>query len=473
MTPPVVCGVDASTQSCTVELRDATDGRLLGRGRAGHPPVTPPVAEQDPAAWWAALTAARAEALDAARDEVGTASPPPPEATYVAAQQHGLVVTDAAGVPLRPAKLWCDTTTAPDAAWLRDRLPGGPSAWAAACGTVPVASLSITKLSWLHRCEPETFRRMERVMLPHDWLAWRLGGPWCTDRGDASGTGWWSPAEGRYRPDLLAVVDDGRDWDALLPPVAAPEAATGTGDNMAAALGAALEPGDVLVSLGTSGVVCARSVTPVADPTGAVAGFADATGGFLPLVCTLNATKVTDALARLLGVDHAGLDRLARDAPPGAGGLVLVPHFDGERTPDRPDATGTLRGLRSDVTPAQVARAGFEGVLCGLLDALDALDAVGVRTDGRLVVTGGGARSAAYRQLLADLAGRPVEVPAEPDLAPLGAAVAAAARAAGVPVAAVTAAWGLPWRSAVVEPELPAAVAAEIRHRYRQVRDLP
>lgn len=477
---PVVCGVDSSTQSCTVELRDAEDGRLLGRGRAPHPPVTPPVAEQDPQAWWDAFGAARSAAVaaaglrDLARDgRAGPGGAPGPEATYVAAQQHGLVVTDHGGRPLRPAKLWCDTTSAPDAVWLVDHHPDGAAGWAAACGTVPVPSLTITKLSWLHRREPEVFDAMRRVMLPHDWLAWRAGGPWGTDRGDASGTGWWSPAEGRYRPDLLAIVDGGLDWEALLPPVAAPAEAGGTGDNMAGALGAALGPGDVLVSLGTSGVVCARSDRPTADPTGAVAGFADATGGFLPLVCTLNATKVTDTVARLLGADHRRLDRLALEAEPGAGGLVLVPYLDGERTPNRPEATGTLRGLRSDATPEALARAAFEGVCCGLLDGLDALAAAGVATGGRMVLVGGGARSGAYRQVLADLAGRPVEVPAEPDLVVAGAAAAAAARLLGRPVDEVTAAWGLPGPTMLVEPRLHPDRAAELRARYAAARDLP
>ena len=403
-------------------MRDADSGALVSSGRNPHPPTTPPRSEQDPAAWWAAL-----EPL--LRDDV--------DAIAVAGQQHGLVALDARHEVVRPAKLWNDTESAPDAAWLLDRLEGGAAAWAAACGSVPVASFTITKLSWLHRTEPERFGRLAHVLLPHDWLTWKLTGELVTDRGDASGTGYWSPASGEWRTDLLSIVDGDVDWAARLPRVLGPlEAAgawgdaivgPGTGDNMAAALGLGLRPGDVALSLGTSGTVYAVAERPAADASGAVAGFADATGRFLPLVCTLNATRVTDTVAALLGVDHDELDALALSAPAGAGGAVLVPYFDGERTPNRPGATGTLAGLGSSHGRAEVARAAFEGVVCGLLDGLDALVAAGVDVDGRLFLLGGGARSAAYRRVVADLTGRPVIVPDAPEHVAAGACVQAAA----------------------------------------------
>ena len=341
-------------------------------------------------------------------------------AISVAGQQHGMVALDEQRRVIRPAKLWNDTESAPDAAWLIGQLPGGRAAWAEACGLVPVASFTITKLSWLHRSEPDAWDRLAHVVLPHDWVTSQLTGRLTTDRGDASGTGYWSAATGTYRDDLLAIVDD-RDWSTVVPTVLGPTEAAGewrgavvgpgTGDNMAGALGVGLRPGDVAISIGTSGTVYAVSDTPTADPSGIVAGFADATGRHLPLVCTLNATKVTDAVARLLGVDHDGLDALALAAAPGAGGLSLLPYLDGERTPDRPTATGVLAGLRSDVTREQVARAAVEGVVCGLLDGLDALGAW-APVDGRVLLGGGGAHSAAYRHVLADLCGRPVVVPA-------------------------------------------------------------
>ena len=462
---PLVLGIDSSTQSTKAELRDADTGRVVGFGHAPHPPTHPRRSEQDPAAWWQAL-------LDA-RNQTGSVAP---QAVAVAAQQHGLVALDDKAQVIRPAKLWNDTESAPDAEWLIEQL-GGPAVWAELCGTVPVAALTVTKLSWLHRKEPENFARIARVVLPHDWLTGRIAGRYVTDRGDASGTGYWSPREGRYLPEVLTVVDAERDWSGCFPKVLGPlepagqrENVTigpGTGDNMAAALGVSLRPGDVAVSLGTSGVIATVSDEPTADPTGAVAGFADATGRFLPLVCTLNATKVTDAIAGLLHVDPAGLDQLALQAPPGAGGVVLVPYFDGERTPNRPDATGTLTGLRSDVTAEQVARAAFEGVVCGLLDGLDALRAAGAPVDGRLVLVGGGARSRAYQRVLADLTGRPVEVPRGEQVA-AGACVQAAAVLHQRPPEEVASEWGLDGARAV-EPDLRVDAEA-VRARYAAAR---
>jgi xylulokinase len=379
----------------------------------------------------------------------------------VAAQQHGLVVLGADGDVLRPAKLWNDTESAPDTGMLLAALPGGQAAWARACGSVPLPSFTIAKLHWLRRCEPETFRRVAAVLLPHDWLTFRLTGRRTTDRGDASGTGYWSPRESRYRDDLLRLVSVDVDWGAALPEVLAPDSvagewrgagitvAAGTGDNMAAALGLGLRPGDLALSLGTSGTAFTVSAEPVADSTGTVAGFADASGRYLPLVCTMNATKVTDAVARLLGVQQEQFDALALDAPAGAAGLVLVPHLDGERTPNRPGASGVLTGLRTDVTPAQLARAAVEGVVCNLLAGADALGPGTAR--GRVFLIGGAARSAAYRRVVADLTGRPVLVPAEDELVAAGAAIQAAAVHHGRAVARVAEAWGL-GRGETVEP---------------------
>jgi xylulokinase len=459
---PLVAGVDSSTSACKVEVRDADTGELVSSGRASHPPTTPPRSEQDPRAW--------ADAFDAAWAAAGADGPHRPTAVAVAAQQHGLVVTDEDGTPLRPAKLWNDTESAADAEALVAAI--GPAAWATACGSVPVASFTITKLRWLRRCEPDRYHRIRRVQLPHDWLTARLTGRSTTDRGDASGTGWWSPTGGEYRWDLLDLVDPDRGWASALPTVLGPseEAGTwdglvvapGTGDNMAAALGLGLRPGDLALSLGTSGTAFTVATAPAADATGTVTGFADATGRYLPLVCTLNATKVTDAVARLLGVEADGLDRLALDGPAGAAGVVVVPHLDGERTPNRPHATGTVAGLRSDVSRRQLARAAVEGVVCNLLDGADRLG----RCPGRVLLVGGGARSRAYRRVVADLTGTAVAVPTDGELVARGAAVQAAATLTGQPVDVVAAQWPLPVET--VEPD-PAADVAAIRETYAEV----
>lgn len=471
---PLVLGVDSSTSACKVELRDADSGELVAAGRAPHPPTTPPRSEQDPAAWGHAFEQACVAA------GVGDASRRP-DAVAVAGQQHGMVVLDAAGAVLRPAKLWNDTESAPDAASLVERLDGGAAAWATACGSVPVASFTISKLAWLRRREPDVFDRVASVLLPHDWLTATLTGRHSTDRGDASGTGYWSPAQGRYRTDLLALVDEDRDWASMLPEVLGPGdvagecrpggiaggalVAAGTGDNMAAALGLGVGPGDLVLGLGTSGTAYAVSDSPAADPTGTVAGFADASGRHLPLVCTLNATKVLDAVARLLGVDHAGLDELALAAPPGADGVVLVPHLDGERTPNRPDATGALVGFRSDVTPELVARAAVEGVVCNLLAGADELAAWAPGLgSGRVFLVGGGALSAAIRRVTADLLGRPVTIPDGDELVATGAALQAAAVVSGRPLDELGAAWGL-GEGVTVEPD-PTVERSAVREAY-------
>lgn len=468
----LVAGVDSSTQSCKVVVCEADSGTVVAAGTAPHPPVDPPCSEQDPQAWW--------DALWLAWEAAGS---PRVAGLSVAGQQHGLVALDAAGHPVHPAKLWNDVESAPQAAELVAAL--GAARWAAACGSVPTASFTITKLAWLRAHRPGAWARLARVLLPHDWLTWWLTGrpeQAVTDRGDASGTGWWSPAEGRLRPDLLALVDPDRDLAGAVPRVLGPEepagearemspgaaVACGTGDNMAAALALGLGPGDVAVSLGTSGTVFAVSEAPTADGGGLVAGFADATGRFLPLVCTLNCTRVTDWAAALLRVDRRVLEVMAGDVPAGAGGVVLVPHFDGERTPNRPDATGALSGLRTSTTRPQIARAAFEGVVCSLLYGLDALTAAGVATAGRIAVVGGGARSAVFPQLVADLTGRPVDVP-DPatEWVALGAAVQAAAVATGEPVATVARRWARGRRAPRRrEPAIDAATAAEVRAAY-------
>ncbi len=474
---PLVLGVDSSTQSTKVELRDADDGRLIASGRAPHPPTVPPRSEQDPADWWTALQAAVASLP---RVEIAAVS--------IAAQQMGLVALDDGGRVVRPAKLWNDTESAPQSRRLIEAL--GAPAWASACGSVPVASFTITKLAWLREREPSSWARLARALVPHDWLTWRLTGRFTTDRGDASGTGWWSPAEGRYREDLLALVDGARDWNRALPEVLGPLevagevtagaaawlgaglsgalVAPGTGDNMAAALGVGLRPRDVVVSIGTSGTVYSVAENPVADATGSVGGFADATGKYLPLACTLNATKVTDVLARLLSLGRQAFEAAALGAPSGAGGVVLVPYFDGERTPNRPDATGILVGLRSDAQPAQLARAGFEGVVCGLLEALDTLGAAGVDTTGQLLLVGGGAKSAAYRRIVADLAQRPAFVPGGEEHVATGACVQAAAILHGRRLDEISQAWRL-GSGAIVEPD-GRVDAAAVRAAYARAR---
>ncbi|MEH0970995.1 xylulokinase [Micromonospora sp. CPCC 205546] len=468
----IVAGVDSSTQSCKVVVRDAETGALLRQGRAPHPDGT----EVDPAAWWSALGAA----VDAAGGLADVA------AISVAGQQHGMVCLDEAGGVVRPALLWNDTRSAGAAAELVEEAGGGEAGrrfWAEAVGSVPVASFTVTKLRWLARHEPGHAARVAAVCLPHDWLTWRLAGApglsaLRTDRGDASGTGYWSPATGDYRPDLLERAFGGRPHlPGVLGPAepagaARPDAlpglpdgavlGAGTGDNAAAALGVGAVPGDVVVSIGTSGTVFSVADSPAADPSGAVAGFADATGRFLPLVCTLNAARVLDAAAAMLRVDLDELARLALAAPAGADGLVMVPYLEGERTPDRPLASGAVHGLTLRTsTAAHLARAAVEGLLCALADGLDALTAQGA-TVHRVILVGGGARSVAVRRIAPQVLGVPVVVPPPGEYVADGAARQAAWVALG---GAAAPAW-----SVAGTEEYAAAPVPAVRERYAAAR---
>jgi xylulokinase len=466
----LVAGVDTSTQACKVVVREAETGRLIRFGRASHPEGT----EVHPDAWWEAFgVAARAAG---GLDDVA--------AIAVAGQQHGLVSLDESGRIVRPALLWNDTRSAGAAEELVAELGSGDRnegarIWAEATGTVPVASLTVAKLRWLAASEPTNAGRVAAVALPHDWLSWRLAGHGphdgaldavITERSDASGTGYWSPFAEEYRTDLLELafgsrphlprVGAARDRLAATPQGAA--IGSGAGDNAAAALGLEMGPGDVAISLGTSGVVSAVSQRPTADPTGQVAGFADADGTYLPLVCTLNGSRILDAACSLLGVDYNELGRLALSAPPGAAGLVMVPYLEGERTPNRPRATGAFHGLKlANSTSAHVARAALEGLACLLADGLDAIVRLGIPAR-RLTLIGGGARSEAFRRIAPTVFGLPVAVPPPGEYVADGAARAAAATILG----------DLPHWERAETLRYEAEPCPFIRDQYAEVREL-
>lgn len=475
MSRDLVAGIDSSTQSCTVVLRRIEDGSIVAQARTPHPPTTPPRSEQAPGAWWQALLAAFGE-LSPHLSRIAALS--------VGGQGHGLVMLDGDGVALRDAKLWNDTEAAPDAVRLRDRLPAAE--WARRTGSVPAPAFTVSKLAWTERNHPGLVARARHVMLPSDYLVFRLTGRAVTERGVASGTGYFDPFRDAWDRALAGLAVPGVDWGQVLPEIidsgdvagtvigragldglAGAVVGAGSGDNMTAALGMGIEPGDLVISFGTSGTIYGLTRAGIQDPTGAINGYADATGAFLPMVTTMNAAKVTDAFRRLLRTEVEEFDNLALAAEPGARGVVLVPYLDGERTPDLPDATGTLTGFRSDVTPGQVARAAVEGVICGLLEGGDLLASHGLRTHGRLIVTGGASRSRAYRQILADLAGKPVWICDLPEAAAAGAAVQAAAALLGRSTASVAEEWR-PAYEIVAEPDENAiGRAAQVRDNYR------
>jgi xylulokinase len=421
----LVAGIDSSTQSCKILVCDADTGEIVRSATSPHPGGT----EIDPRLWWSALQAAATAA--GGLDDVGAVS--------VGAQQHGMVCLDSSGAVVRDALLWNDTRSAGAAGELVDEL-GGPGAWADRIGVVPVAAITAAKLRWLTDAEPDNADATAAVCLPHDWLTWRLSGSHDiddvrTDRSDASGTGYFSAQSGEYLDDLLKLAMRGRR--PALPPVLGPRDVAGrtaggallgpgAGDNAAAALGLGAAAGDCVVSLGTSGVVSAVATTAPHDPEGLVAGFADATGRQLPLVCTLNGAPVLAATAGMLRVEFDEFDRLALLAPAGAEGLTLVPYFDGERSPNLPDASGALHGLTTrNFTAANVARAAVEGLLASMAFCIDKISDQGVDVQ-RIILVGGGARSEAVRRIAPAILGRPVHVPTPAEYVALGAARQAA-----------------------------------------------
>lgn len=464
----LVVGVDSSTQSCKVVVLDAGTGALVREGRSGHPDGT----EVHPDHWWRALS----EAINEAGGLAGV------RALSVGGQQHGMVLLDSAGRVMRPALLWNDTRSAESAAALTNEVGAGD--FARRTGLVPVASFTVTKVRWVRDHEPEIAARVAAVALPHDWLTWRLRGygpagssplgpdleQLTTDRSDASGTGYWSPFSGSYDLDLfkLAFGRVAREATAdantvhpgdavILPRVLQPGAAAGNlhpgaldgqagamvpgpgsaggkgiilgvgaGDNAAAAMGLGAGPGDVVVSVGTSGTVFAVASELHSDTTGTVAGFADAGGAYLPIAVTLNAARVLSTIAGLLAVDFAELAALALEAEPGAGGMVLVPYFEGERTPNLPHAKASFHGLSIEsATRPNMARAAIEGMLCGLSGGLDALLGLGYPAD-RLLLIGGAVQNPAVQRIAAQVFDLPVVIPSPGEYVARGAGVQAA-----------------------------------------------
>ncbi len=443
---PLIAGVDCSTQSTKVLVVDSASGNVVATGRAGHVVTgTGGARETDPEVWWHALRDAIAQ----------TGIGPEIAAISIGGQQHGLVVLDGEGRPLRPAKLWNDTESAEDARSLIAAM-GGPEWWADRVGIVPVASFTATKWAWLRRNEPDHAAATRAIRLPHDFLNERLTGRGTTDRGDASGTAWWSTATDDYLAEVLGL--DTMQLDpALLPVVLGPSEAAGeatadaaaflgltqgipvgpgTGDNAAAAVGLGLEPGTPVISLGTSGTAFMTSATRIADPTGTVAGFADATGRYLPLAATLNCTLAVDRFAAWLGLER-------EDAAPETE-VVVLPYLDGERTPNLPNAAGTVAGLRHTTTPQEILLAAYRGAALSLLNALDTIhqQSSGIDDDAPIILIGGGAQGATWQRVIGDLSGRAVVVPADSELVARGAAAQASAVLSGTAPEVVARSWG-------------------------------
>ena len=416
-----VLGVDSSTQSVKVVVRDAETGEFIQSASRPHPDGT----EVDPHYWYDALTEAIAEigGLDSV------------DAISIAGQQHGMIVLDEKGEVIRPALLWNDRRSSSQADALNLEFPDIHER----VGSKLVASFTASKLRWLQENEPDNAKKVRAVALPHDWLSWKISGSKnlediFTDRSDASGTGYFNPSTNTYQLDILKSSIG--HSDIYLPQIIAPNAfgfdngalkiAAGAGDNAGAALGLGAQIGDLVISLGTSGTAFLISASGSSDTSGEVAGFADATGNFLPLACTLNAAKIFATTCSMLDISFEEFSRLALSANFGADGLMFLPHLDGERTPNRPDAKGQLLNVtHSNFTAANICRASIEGVIASMAYATQALLDLG-HTFERIILIGGAARNPAVQQIAADLFAHEIVVPAESEYVADGAAKQAA-----------------------------------------------
>ena len=424
----LIAGVDSSTQSVKIVVRKAHSGELVAEAKAPHPDGT----EVDPIAWW--------QALQKVINEVGGLEKI--SAISIAGQQHGMVALNSQGEVIRPALLWNDTRSADAAIEINTEVVNISER----VGSALVASFTASKIRWMAKNERDNSSKVAAICLPHDYLSWKLSGSTnlndlVTDRSDASGTGYFDGVKNVYDKEILKLAHLS-DREIILPRVLAPNEyalrapngtliGPGAGDNAAAALGVGAELGDVIVSLGTSGTAFSVSKTPTFDPTGEVAGFCDATGNFLPLVCTLNASRILDSANQILQTDFKELGELALAAQPGSQGLVLLPYFEGERTPNRPSATGVLSGMTlNNTNRTNIARAMIEGMLCGMADAIDSLVRNGVAIN-RVLLIGGAARSEAVARIASQIFGREVLVPEPGEYVANGAAKQAAWIATG------------------------------------------
>lgn len=453
-----VVGVDSSTQSVKVVVRDLDSGALIESASRPHPDGT----EVSPESWWQALSEALAQLKS------------PFDAISIAGQQHGMVALDQTGSVIRDALLWNDTRSDKAAAALNQEIPDIHHQ----TGSKLVASFTAAKVRWLADNEESNAKKVSAIALPHDWLSWRLTGSSSiedifTDRSDASGTGYFDSKSNKYLPDIFKVALRSNQSVAL-PKITAPSAfggetingipiAAGAGDNAGAALGLGAEVGDLIISLGTSGTAFAVSKTSTHDESGEVAGFADATGNFLPLACTLNAAKVFSKIAESLGVAFEKFSELALSAPSGANGLRLLPHFDGERTPNRPNARGTFLGItHSNFTPENIARAAIEGVIGGMVFAANALQRQGFKAS-RVLLIGGAARNRAVQEIAAEMFATTIQLP------PIGEYVAdGAARQAAWALTGKLPTWQL-GEVATIEPKLTSTIAREYLELISQI----
>ena len=432
-------GLDAGTQSIKLVAYDPALGQVVATTSAPLDLISRDDGTREQhAQWWIdGITTCFAGLSDAQRSQVCSIA--------VSGQQHGFVPVAADGRVTAPVKLWCDTSTHAQCDAIMDAV-GGVDAIVMAAGNPILAGYTASKLPWTRTHRPDAYAAMRTIMLPHDYINFWLTGERFMEAGDASGTGWLDVRTRSWSPDVLAAIDPRRDLADALPPLVEPGTVfgiaadvadalgiprdvlvtTGGGDNMMAAIGTGnVVPGRLTMSLGTSGTLFAYADTPLVDDAARWAAFCSSNGGWLPLICTMNCTVATEAAMRIARLDRGGADAAMASTAPGADGLVMLPFFNGERTPDLPEARGAVFGMDlHNTTPAHLYRAAMEGATYSLRNGYDAFLEAGLTFD-TIVLVGGGSRNAHWRQLIADVFDLPVAVPAEAEGAAFGAALQA------------------------------------------------
>ena len=488
--PQYAVGIDSGTQGTKALVVDVVSGRVLGRGKSPHAMIDglgPGASEQDPAGWVRAAEASLAAALKQARVEAGKVV-----SIGVSGQQHGFVPLDAGGKVIRPAKLWNDTSTIKETEEIVAAL-GGRKEVIARLGISLAVGFTASKILWLKRHEPKRFARLATVLLPHNYLNYWLTGRAHMEYGDASGTGLMDIRGLRWDDTAEAAIDP--DLPAKLPPLSPPREAVGMmkkavadrfgfgrvlvaaggGDNMMGAIGSGnVTPGVCTLSLGTSGTIYAYSGSPFVDPEGEIAAFCDSTGGWLPLLCTMNVTNTTEIVKSLFGLDNAKLERLARQAGPGADGLVFLPFVDGERVPVLPFSSAVFFGLdRRTFDAAHIVRSVMEGTVLNLGYGFARMRELGLKPS-EIRATGGGAQSRVWLQIVADVFGTPVVTLRETEAAAYGAALQSVwnwrlAQGEKTEIAQIAARWVAKERLAADPNPRNAAVYAGLQARFNDL----
>ncbi|MEP6662501.1 MAG: xylulokinase [Verrucomicrobiota bacterium] len=416
----LLLGLDSGTQSTKALIVDARSGKVVGEAAEKYdliPNLPAGAKEQHPHTWRDAAAKAIRVALKKAKAQANEI-----KAIGVSGQQHGFVPLDKNGEVIRPAKLWCDTSTVAECAEITAKL-GGQKAAIRAVGNSILPGFTAAKILWLKKHEPKNFARLATVLLPHDYLNFWLTGEKKMEFGDASGTALLEVKKRKWSDAVINAIDS--SLAEKLPPLISSDqpagklqpstakqlglnpgilVSAGGGDNMMGAIGTGnTKPGVVTASFGTSGTIYACSEKPVVDPRGEIAAFCDSTNRWLPLLCTMNVTVATEMIRRDFKLDYAGFEKLATKAPAGSDGLLLLPYFEGERTPNVPDGTGVWFGVNHKTFSTQhFVRASMEGVTLGMNYGLRRLAELGCNCS-QIRATGGGANSKIWRQIMADI----------------------------------------------------------------------